>query len=410
MLIYSKQHGNLKKSKRKIKLFLPSHMDKPGIFFPSLNGIRALAASMVIVHHIEMVKSNMGMSVYKLPGDIGGLGVTLFFVLSGFLITYLLFAEQQQTGTIQIKNFYIRRILRIWPLYYLIVVLSFFLFSQVIYPEGMAELQKHYWIKFVLNIFLMANVSHACIGKVPLGSNLWSVGTEEQFYLIWPWLVKKLKSNGVPLLIAIMVILGLSRILLSQYVYAGALEGTRRYMFFLLQFLNLFRIDCMAMGALGAWILFFKKGQILKFIFHKATQVIVWIACITSFVMGITYFDTMNHIIYSFFFIIILMNLAANKSTMVSLENKVLNFLGKISYGLYVYHFIAVIVILKLLNKYIQFNNAAIQNIVIYVFVFVLSIVISSLSYRFIEKPLLRMKSRFTNIISGDAVNEKQNS
>ncbi len=274
----------------------------------------------------------------------------------------------------------------------------------------MAELQKHYWIKFVLNIFLMANVSHACIGKVPLGSNLWSVGTEEQFYLIWPWLVKKLKSNGVPLLIAIMVILGLSRILLSLYVYAGDLEGTRRYMFFLLQFLNLFRIDCMAMGALGAWILFFKKDQILKFIFHKATQILVWIACISSFVLGITYFDTMNHIFYSFFFIIILMNLAANKSTMVSLENKVLNFLGKISYGLYVYHFIAVIVILKLLNKYIQFDNVAIQNVVIYIFVFGLSIVISSLSYRFIEKPLLRMKSRFTNIISGDAVNEKSNS
>ena len=165
-------------------------MKKLTLYFPSLNGVRAIAASMVIVHHIEMVKSEKGLSDYALPGDFGSLGVTLFFVLSGFLITYLLFAEQKETQTINIKNFYIRRILRIWPLYYLILIISFFFFSQYLYPEGMVQLQKHYWIKFVLNVFMLANVSHACVGKIPLGSNLWSVGTEEQFYLLWPWLVK----------------------------------------------------------------------------------------------------------------------------------------------------------------------------------------------------------------------------
>mgnify|MGYP000751166612 CR=1 FL=1 len=96
------------------------------IYFKGFNGVRFIAASAVIVHHIEEYKA-----VYLFGRDdlwarpfvyqLGRLGVALFFVLSGFLITYLLLAEKQKTGTIAIRKFYIRRVLRIWPLYFLIV-------------------------------------------------------------------------------------------------------------------------------------------------------------------------------------------------------------------------------------------------------------------------------------------------
>ncbi len=381
-------------------------MDKIKIYLPSLNGVRAIAAGMVIVHHIEMIKSEQGIGKYALPGDLGGLGVTLFFVLSGFLITYLLLTEKAQTDTIDVKNFYIRRILRIWPLYYLIFFISFFVFSQYIYPEGLQELQKHYWLKFILNFFLLANVSHACIGKVPLGSNLWSVGTEEQFYLLWPLLISRFKKSAVPFLLGIIISLALTRIIVAQYVYSGELIGSRKIFFFMLQFLNLFRIDCMAMGALGAWVFFFKKEKVLIFLFHRITQFIIIGWTLISLGLGLTYFDTLNHIVYALFFAIIITNLAGNKKSIINLEFKPLNFIGKISYGLYLYHFIAVVIVVKFAHHYLNFNNNLIQNIILYVSIFSFSVFVSYLSYHFIESPILKYKARYTSIQSGDAVKE----
>ena len=83
-----------------------------------------------------------------------------------------------------------------------------------------------------------------------------------------------------------------------------------------------------------------------------------------------------------------------------------MNFMGKISYGLYVYHFIAVVVILKVATHYFSFNNSFIQNIYLYTAVFGFSILISYVSYRFLELPLLRLKNKYTSIVSGDAVKE----
>src|SRR5918998_5183317 len=104
------------------------------VYFPGLNGLRFFAAMLVVFGHVELLKEYHGYSnihsnlaVYEL----GRMGVTFFFVLSGFLISYLLFAEQKSAGTISIRKFYIRRVLRIWPLYFLIVILAFFVLPRL---------------------------------------------------------------------------------------------------------------------------------------------------------------------------------------------------------------------------------------------------------------------------------------
>src|SRR3989338_8543857 len=97
------------------------------VFFPNLNGLRFIAALMVIIHHIEQIKSILKMdnfSTFPPVFFVGKLGVILFFVLSGFLITYLLLQEKEVSNTISVRQFYIRRILRIWPLYYFIILLG----------------------------------------------------------------------------------------------------------------------------------------------------------------------------------------------------------------------------------------------------------------------------------------------
>src|SRR5262245_16271974 len=97
------------------------------IYFRNLNGLRFIAALLVIIHHIEQLKYIFGMPnnfSSSFVQIIGELGVILFFVLSGFLITYLLLEEEKRTDTIAVRNFYLRRILRIWPLYFLIVIIA----------------------------------------------------------------------------------------------------------------------------------------------------------------------------------------------------------------------------------------------------------------------------------------------
>ncbi len=98
-------------------------------YFEGLNTLRAIAALVVVVSHIELIKMENKLSNYFDTVPDGHIGVVLFFVLSGFLITFLLVEEQNKYGKINFKNFYLRRILRIWPLYYLILFLSFVLFN-----------------------------------------------------------------------------------------------------------------------------------------------------------------------------------------------------------------------------------------------------------------------------------------
>ena len=105
------------------------------IYFTGLNGLRFFAAIAVVITHIELIKYQSGYSDIwrnnKLIFELGSLGVIFFFVLSGFLITYLLLKEKSVTQTVAVKKFYLRRILRIWPLYYLIVLLGFLVLPNI---------------------------------------------------------------------------------------------------------------------------------------------------------------------------------------------------------------------------------------------------------------------------------------
>ena len=103
------------------------------LYFPNLNGLRFIAACFVIINHVEQLKRYYHIGDGILPEFakiIGKLGVMLFFVLSGFLITYLLLSEEKSSGKIYIRKFYIRRLLRIAPLYLLLIFLIFFVINH----------------------------------------------------------------------------------------------------------------------------------------------------------------------------------------------------------------------------------------------------------------------------------------
>jgi peptidoglycan/LPS O-acetylase OafA/YrhL len=232
----------------------PSSSDR--LYFPGLNGLRFVAAFMVMVSHIEQLKKDENLAnLDHLPiiGQSGQNGVSLFFVLSGFLITYLLLQEDRATGTIDIRKFYIRRILRIWPLYYLIVGLGFFVLPWCMEASGLQNaLITAYWPKLILFLLFLPNLAMVAFPQVPFTAQVWSIGTEEQFYLIWPLLLKKFKSVLPAVLSGIaigIILLRKSLFILRDHL---AESGFRSGLSLFVEFLNTFNIECMAIGGLGA--------------------------------------------------------------------------------------------------------------------------------------------------------------
>lgn len=373
------------------------------VYFPNLNGLRFIAALLVVIHHSEQFKYIFKFDNYwnvRSIRNVGQLGVILFFVLSGFLITYLLLKEKNDAGTISIKHFYFRRILRIWPLYYLIMILAFFIlpyFSLFSIPGFTESFNADYWSIFILFLLFLPNVALVMYSPVPFASQSWSVGVEEQFYLLWPWIIKKSKKP-LNLLFAIIFFS-----LIIYWVLSFMHKNSSDYLVSqLFRFWEHFNIDCMAIGGIAAWILFNKKEKILLFFYNKYLQIIVYLLTVGALVKGfyfpviIPYLD-LNCEFYAFLFAVIILNLASNPNSIISMENKLLDYLGKISYGLYMYHVLAIVVTIKLVVPFFPSNN-----FIFYLSSIILLIIMSSISYELFEKKFIKMKVKYSKILSGD--------
>lgn len=368
------------------------------IYFKNLNALRFFAALIVILHHVGQIGGFYHLQTYDpsyfLQFPDGSLGVTLFFVLSGFLITYILLAEQRVTRTISIKDFYIRRILRIWPLYFLIVILSLFILPHFIFFDmpGISN-DSNIFLKSILFIFFLPNLLLIVCGIVPYASQTWSIGTEEQFYLFWPWIFKSKRLNKFHSLFLVIILYNLTRLVLlfsPPFIYRSTIRD----------FLALFSIDCMAIGGIGALLFFYKMENILRFIYNKYLQIVVFIGTIILMVLRIN-FGSFHHLIYSILFCTLILNLSTNPNNIFKIENKITNFLGKISYGLYMYHSIAIVITIRVLLHY-----KLIHNYLIYLCSILISVILAALSYLYFEKIFLDYKIKFSKVISGDTVKQ----
>ncbi len=361
------------------------------IYFPNLNALRFIAATLVIVHHVEQFKQILGFNNYfnnPFIKTIGRTSVLLFFVLSGYLITYLLLTEKKVSQNINITNFYIRRILRIWPLYFIILALSFFLLPNIqFFDLGVLsdKLNDRFWIKLLYFVFFLPNLALAVFPIIPFASQLWSVGYEEQFYLVWPILIKT-KQNKTKLFAVIIVVF----LILKISVYTVLKDYLIQEKFFksLEFFFEIPSVDCMVIGAWFAYLLF-QKDKVLKWLFHKNTQTITYILLVLFIGNGV-FIPFLNTQLYSVLFGITILNLSANQNTILNLENKVTNFLGKISFGIYMYHTIVIVLVLKSLSHF-NIHNVILENLIS----ILLTITISHLSYQYIEERIIKLKSKF---------------
>ncbi len=352
------------------------------IHLKGLNGVRAIAAFGVVLFHVRTCYGYFELPVPSVF-EFGTFCVTIFFTLSGFLITYLLLNEKE-TGSISVKKFYARRILRIWPLYYsymALAVLSILLFDRHALPGSIG-----YYIFFAPNIPMVFDTT------LPYLIHYWSLGVEEQFYIFYPLIVKRSKHLGRTIGIFSLLIIGV-----RIFLFAIKPEGEPTLA---LSFLLFNRFDCIAIGCLGA-IAYFQKTKIMNVIYSKSVQLISWTA-IVLFAFGMYTIPTaISHQVISIFTIIIILNVSTNTATIISLENKFFDFFGRISYGMYVIHPLVIIYLSKIYAKII-FPSDKLKIASLYVLIPSLTVLSAYLSYELLEKRFIRMKKQYT-IVSNSA-------
>lgn len=343
---------------------------------PRLDGLRCVAIVMVLIGHY----------LYFLGGTNSGIyGVNLFFVLSGFLITSILLSDKSVTFSEAYKKFIARRALRIFPVYYLII-----LFYIVIRAEGINE-DWPYLLSYSYN-FRVSGLHH---WEYHLYSPYWSLSVEEQFYLFFPFIVLLLNKHP--------------KVQLTVFFIFITFAVSERIFHFtsIHPYVNLItNMWALTIGAIGAW--FIKHSNLSKRFFNSIIiEILVLITFATIFWQGE---NTIGFIFYPLIniFLVIKASAFSFKIKLIDkfLVSKSAIFIGRISYGIYLYH----IMVKHFFDMYIfqplwsripfselgyfsklQYNRTLIE----FPFLVFLAIIIASLSFHFIETPFLKLKDKY---------------
>ena len=365
-----------------------SNVKEKAIYFSGLNGLRAIAAVAVVVSHITLALDEFGLNPHIFGNlkdgkpiglFLGGYGVSIFFTLSGFLITYLLQAEKA-LHQVDIKKFYVRRILRIWPLYYaylIFAVATIFIFKLDFNNNSL-----------LLYVFYSANVPFILGTALPFLNHYWSLGVEEQFYLFWPWIISKVKRKLVPVILVMIIVLMGAKLLFyiinPQSIIANVLIVTR--------------FHCMMIGGLAAILYKQRHGLFLRLADNKITMGICWAVIALAAVNRFQLASIIDNEIISTITVPLIIGQINIKNRLINLENRLCRFLGKISYGIYVIHPLAIFYCSKLLAG--VHLPSPYKYVVVYAFILAVTISIAWLSYEYFEKYFLKLKTKYTVVKS----------
>ena len=379
-------------------------MSKPSntVYFPNLNGVRFIAAFSVLIHHIEQVKE-----VFKVPNfydnhlikSMGKLGVDLFFVLSGFLITYLLLHEKGRFGRINTRNFYIRRVLRIWPLYFLIVFLAFFIFPNIplfVPPNNEISFMSHdFYRRLSLFLLVLPNIGFILYNSPYLAAQTWSIGVEEQFYYLWPWIIQNFTLKRLLITLTVFCF-GTFAVFYIYYNWVGNTQYANNVPEIVRFFFSQFRILTLITGGVCASLVFYKKEKVLNILFRKDIQGVVYAILVFCLVTGV-HVNSLNLEFYGLFFGYFILNLSSNPRSIINLEYGWISYLGKISYGIYIYQTAFIVASVHLIQwTFGETLSEFTFNLLLYCLSAFLTIGVSALSYRYFETPFLSLKHRFS--------------
>ncbi len=343
---------------------------------PALDGLRAYAVGFVILAHmpaIQGVDFTFAVKTIASGLHLGYLGVDVFFVLSGFLITRILLEDKRQ-GRFSFARFYAKRTLRIFPIFYLSVLACALAFSL---PR--AELMA--------NALYVSNYYYAFHDELSPLRHTWSLSVEEQFYLVWPLALYfiPLRRVGTVLIVAVPVIvlasLAISYASLDEEVFG---QFVRRGAMF--QILSLG-----AGGVLAYYVSRLREIPLRWIVVATVAGLVGHVESIfaDSYAQTILGLFSMSLLAVSIFLLAYIGNERGWSLSRVLMESRPIVYLGRISYGIYLYHFI----ILYALDARGSENLDGVSPFTWLTFVS-LAVAVPALSYRFIESPLLEVKNR----------------
>ncbi len=377
------------------------------IFFPHLDAFRFFAFLAVFVHHsfnsLGYYNANPTFRfIVKNFLCAGRLGVSFFFVLSGFLITYLLMEEKEVSGKIDIQKFYLRRILRIWPVYFVIV--------------GLALLVFPYWNKFIpgvfpirfsidklnpwLYIFFGVNFDYLFNGITNvIAGILWSVSIEEQFYLFWPIIIYFIPKKR--LFITFLLIIAGSTLFRFYFSKGGNID-----------ILSYHSFSCMSDLAIGGVLAFLCRSEKFISCIQNMPRYLIEIVYFVGFSLlpfreyiwkfGVHYIHAASLLpllIASFFAFILLEQCYAKNSFYKAGNWKRVSKLGTYTYGMYCYH---MTVFFLVLFTYVQIGlptkgMGVLQFSFTALLCLLINIGVSKLSFAYFESVFLKLKNKFAS-------------
>lgn len=351
-------------------------------YISQLDSIRAIAVLLVIIEH-WIPRLNLHQRI-----PYGELGVDVFFVLSGFLISRILLENKYsidhegKTRSTVLKNFYVRRSLRIFPIYYITIICALY-FAQ--YTQTRVQIAFPWYASYTANWFMFYN------GWDGIMSHLWSLSVEEQFYIIWPWLLLFTPWRFLPILIWGFIFTGI----ISNYLVSHRPLGT---------VLTFTCFDAFGFGALLAWLEQSGIDRLKKWMpYFKLAA----LASIIFFAIGLWRFkhDIIPlRTLFSILSLWLIAYIVSYSGTGILkcrwlFDSKFLIFLGKISYGIYLYHNFVPVINKYTLSAWLDpifpgFLAAHTEKIHL-LENFILLILLSWLSFVFIEKRILTFKKNF---------------
>ncbi len=335
---------------------------------PALDGLRAVAVFTVVASHSNLL--------VRVPGD---LGVSAFFVLSGFLITRLLVRERERTGEVSIRRFYLRRTMRIFPAYYAFLLLSYALDGRAGQQWSNALLANA--LTYTVNYFNAFNhhpstsVAHA-----------WSLAVEEQFYLLWPLAFVLLVSRGRRALVTGVSLAALGAVAWRSWLFLGAHVGAS-YVY------NAFdtRLDNLAVGCLLALVVDYDSvGAAAGTLAKRPWFPIATLALLLTSRLALpdAYHYSIGFTVDALLVATLIVQLLQLYRTRLWcwLEWPAVRYLGAISYPIYLYHQWGASVGRRIAGDAHAFELAA---------GVMATIVLATGSYYVIERPFLKLKARY---------------
>lgn len=374
----------------------PAQAARRAVYRPELDVLRFLAFFLVFLHHIlPRQASGWGESygvladVLASVGNLCGYGLSLFFALSAFLITDLLRREKDITGDVHLREFYVRRILRIWPLYFFGLGLGWI---NVLQSGDMNDVVMLTMFMFMVGNWYFQSGEWSANPATPL----WSISIEEQFYLVWPVTMKLLNRNGVFAACAALAVLGL-----SVAFYLGESRAA---------------VDTTVWTNTFVQFVTFAAGAALALHLNGRSPELSGLARMTLFLLGVVLWFASVHILHAKQIMPAEsgVNLAAGVAvsaigsvvivlSMVGARidaRNVLVYLGKISFGLYVFHLLAIDMTRHVHAALEQMLDLRIPLTAFALLAIFPTILMAVLSYRRLETPFLRMKDKFTFVKS----------